>query len=244
MKLRCLGSSSSGNCYILQNEKEILVIEAGIKFSAVKEAIDFNVKNIVGCLVSHRHGDHAKYVGNYLLSGIPVLAHEDVFRTNGSESSLCKPIEHQKAYRLGGFKIMPFLLEHDVPCFGFVIKHEETGKILFCTDTNEIPYSFSGLNNIIVEANYNEETMYENIRDGRLNATHQARVCKSHMDFKDTIEFLLSNDLTSVNNIVLIHLSSSNSDPAHFTKTVEERICKKVHIADKNLDIMFNEKPF
>ena len=37
MELRVLGSSSSGNCYILDNGNEALIIEAGIRFIDVKK---------------------------------------------------------------------------------------------------------------------------------------------------------------------------------------------------------------
>ena len=39
MELRVLGSSSSGNCYILDNGNEALIIEAGIRFIDVKKAL-------------------------------------------------------------------------------------------------------------------------------------------------------------------------------------------------------------
>ena len=43
MELKVLGSSSSGNCYILDNGSEALIIEAGIRFMEVKKALDFNI---------------------------------------------------------------------------------------------------------------------------------------------------------------------------------------------------------
>lgn len=55
MVLKCLGSSSSGNCYVLDSGKEALIIEAGIDFKSVKVALDFNVRKIVGVVVSHSH---------------------------------------------------------------------------------------------------------------------------------------------------------------------------------------------
>ena len=33
MKLNVLGSDSNGNCYILQTDKEALIIEAGVRMS-------------------------------------------------------------------------------------------------------------------------------------------------------------------------------------------------------------------
>ena len=55
MKLKIIGSSSSGNSYVLENDNEILIIEAGIKFSDVQKAIDFRVDKIRGVLISHEH---------------------------------------------------------------------------------------------------------------------------------------------------------------------------------------------
>lgn len=56
MFMKTIGSGSSGNCYVLDSGKEILIIEAGIPFSDVKEAIDYQTSRIVGVLSSHEHG--------------------------------------------------------------------------------------------------------------------------------------------------------------------------------------------
>ena len=55
MKLRVLGSSSAGNCYILENNTEALIIEAGLPFMEAKKALDFNTKKIQGVVISHEH---------------------------------------------------------------------------------------------------------------------------------------------------------------------------------------------
>ena len=48
MHLKCLGSSSAGNCYLLENETECLMIECGIPIKEVKKAMNFNIRKIVG----------------------------------------------------------------------------------------------------------------------------------------------------------------------------------------------------
>lgn len=55
-KLKCFGSSSSGNGYILENENEALLIECGCRFMDCKKAMNFQISKIVGCLISHEHG--------------------------------------------------------------------------------------------------------------------------------------------------------------------------------------------
>jgi uncharacterized surface protein with fasciclin (FAS1) repeats len=55
---------------------------------------------------------------------------------------------------------------------------------------------------------------------------------------------LKANDLSQVNNIVLIHLSDGNSDAARFKREVQEVTGKTVWIADAGMEIPFNRTPF
>lgn len=52
MQLKVIGSSSKGNCYILENDKEALILECGVPFMETKKAIDFNLHKISGCLIT------------------------------------------------------------------------------------------------------------------------------------------------------------------------------------------------
>lgn len=54
-KITCLGSSSKGNCYTLECDGEILLLEAGLSYkNYVQPAIKWKGGEVVGCLVSHR----------------------------------------------------------------------------------------------------------------------------------------------------------------------------------------------
>ena len=74
MELTVLGSSSEGNAYVLQNAGEALLLEAGIPFKKVLAALSNNVKKIVGCLITHEHGDHAGRINEVLNYVVPVYA--------------------------------------------------------------------------------------------------------------------------------------------------------------------------
>ena len=78
MTLQVLGSSSSGNCYLLETDRECLIIEAGIPLIKVKQALDFNIRKVVGCIISHVHNDHAKYAKAMVDCGFHVLALPEV----------------------------------------------------------------------------------------------------------------------------------------------------------------------
>ena len=121
MLMKVLGSSSSGNCYIIENDSEALVIEAGVRFVEVKKALGFNIRKVSGCLISHQHKDHAKYIKAFVDSGITTLALEEVWVSSGVTGSRVCRIEPGRGYKLGRFKVLPFRANHDVPCVGFLI---------------------------------------------------------------------------------------------------------------------------
>ena len=58
--LKVLASGSSGNSYIYEVDNEILLIELGINFKDIKKALDFDLSNVKGAIITHSHGDHAK----------------------------------------------------------------------------------------------------------------------------------------------------------------------------------------
>ena len=246
MELKILGSSSSGNCYIFDNGKEALVVECGILFKEVKKAVNFDISRIVGVLVSHEHGDHAKEVQKCLDSRVNVLMSSgtmSAIETKGYFLPLMLESGIEKS--LGNFKVIPFNVQHDAAePLGFLIHHPEMGTVLFATDTYYLAYTFSGLNNILIEANYRLDILDENIAAGRVPEATRNRTIQSHMSFDTCKETLLANDLSAVNNIVLIHLSNGNSNAMEFQQGIQEATGKTVHVADKGMILNFNKTPF
>ena len=230
MNLKCLGSSSSGNCYILYNDIEAIILEAGVRFSAVKEALNFDLSKVKAVVCSHLHGDHSKYIKDFIYSGIPVLADESVFSHYSVPVSVIAI--HQHEYKFGGFSIKPFSVEHDVPTYGFLLNHQEMGKTVFITDTGDINYSFNNLNNIIVEANFSNKIIERNVMNGVIHPVHEMRVKMSHLSIEKCTEWLSLIDLSIVNNIVLVHLSSQNSDSELFKQTIINKFSKNVYVAE------------
>lgn len=250
MRLRVLGSSSSGNCYLLQSETtgEVLALEAGVRFDKVKKALDFDLSKVVGCIVTHEHGDHAKYAKDFFLSWIPTcMSHGTaealgLLQPVGSSMMGYKPFEK---FSLGGFDIMPFPVQHDAAePFGYLIRHEECGSVLFATDTYYLKYRFVGLSNILIECNYSLDRLRQGVQAGRIDRKRYERTVESHMSYDTCIETLLANDLSRVNNIVLIHLSADNSDADGFVSGIRNATGKNVTAARAGLDISFNKTPY
>lgn len=246
MKLKVLGSGSSGNCYVISNNNEALIIEAGIDYKEVLQALDWNISKAVGCLISHEHKDHAANARDFLNARIPVFASQgtiDKINIEGAwRPKICKS---GLPFRAGRFRIIPFDTKHDgAEPLGFYINHPDTGTILFATDTCYLPFTFEGLNNILIECNYKREILEKNIEEGKLPRALRKRTIKSHMSLDNCITTLQANDLRAVNNIVLIHLSDGNSNAAEFQREVNRATGKTVHIARPGLEINFNKTPF
>jgi phosphoribosyl 1,2-cyclic phosphodiesterase len=244
MRFKALSSSSAGNGYILQaRDGEVLLIEAGVRLSEVKKALDFDLSRITACIVSHSHNDHARYLPAFLLAGIPCLGNQgtqNAFFSQDQEPFGFTVLKPNYTKQIGSFLIKPFPLEHDVENYGYLIHHHETGLVCFITDTAYCHYKFKGLNNILIEANYSDEIYDQRLMDRTANIYVRNRVLTSHMEFETTKEFLKANDLTKVNNIVLLHLSMDNSDQARFKREVTELTGKRVAIAEPGLDIELN----
>ena len=246
MELKVLGSSSKGNCYLLDNGKEALMIECGIAFKNVQKAVDFDINRIAGCIISHEHGDHAKHVGKCLDARIPCYMSAGTRNALGLASHpLAHAMDEQVLNVIGNFGVMPFSTEHDAAQpFGFLIRHHETGTVLFATDTYYLQYTFDGLNNIMIECNYRQDILDANVEAGTIPAKLRARTMKSHCSFDTCKEILLANDLTQVHNIVLIHLSDGNSNANEFKDGIQEATCKFVSVATPGMKINFNKSPF
>jgi phosphoribosyl 1,2-cyclic phosphodiesterase len=168
----------------------------------------------------------------------------ETFESMNVEGYLFHELEAGKQVTAGEYRIIPFDVKHDVKCFGFLIHHEEAGTVLFATDTFYLRHTFAGLNNILIECNYRRDILDENTRSGKISAVQRNRVLQSHMSYDTCLETLLANDLSAVNNIVLIHLSDDNSNAEEFRSGIHAATGKTVHIARKGLNIEFNKTPF
>jgi phosphoribosyl 1,2-cyclic phosphodiesterase len=249
MILKCLGSSSSGNCYLLENETECLVLECGIKFSEVKKALDFNISKIVGVLASHSHKDHFGYSREYIVSGINVYSSYETSKATWSTENCCNNVIRKGYwYKIGGFTVTPFECVHDVECLGFIIQHQEIGTLLFATDTEYVKYNFRNqkLNHILIECNYSQKIIDNRVSQDEINKGLRDRVLLSHMELETCKSFILTNKTSSLYNVCLLHLSDGNSNEKLFKEEVQAVVGESVlvTIADKGLEINLDLFPF
>jgi phosphoribosyl 1,2-cyclic phosphodiesterase len=66
----------------------------------------------------------------------------------------------------------------------------------------------------------------------------------SHLSIENCLSLLEVNDLSQTNNVLLTHLSDSNSHADQFKKLVENQTGKNVSVAETGLTIPFKKRPF
>ena len=125
-----------------------------------------------------------------------------------------------------------------------MVQHKDMGKLLFITDSYYCKYTFKGIDHILVECNYKKEILEENINNGLIPEWLRDRITISHFEIENVKEFLRSSDLSRTKNIVLIHLSSQNSDKKLFKNEIEKVTGRPVTVAVENLEINIGKEAF
>lgn len=234
MGIKVLASGSSGNCYLLETQNETLILECGISFKEIKKGLNFDLSKVVGCLVSHEHGDHCKAILEVTRSAIPTYSSNGTFKaipTDELSTYNRHELKHRRKKLIGGFTVLPFDTEHDVnEPLGFLIEHKELGKIVFITDSYYCIYKFGNVDHILIECNYSEDILDD-------LPPYRARVLKSHMSLETLKDTIKTWDLSNTKDITLIHISEGNGDPERFRREIEALTGIKTYVAVPELKI-------
>lgn len=247
MKLKVLGSSSKGNSYILSTPTGSLLIECGLPFKELQKGLDFDLSNVVGCLVTHEHKDHCKAVKEVTLAGIDCYMSMGTLKTmEYMNSHRLMPVISGVQFDINDFTILPFDTEHDCEqSLGYLIFYRPTKeRLLFLTDSYYCKYTFSGLNYIMLECNYIKETLDANIEAGYVDERMKPRLLQSHFSLANVKKFLQANDLSNVREIILLHLSSMNSDSSRMIREIKEITGITPKIAESGLEVDLDLYPY
>lgn len=203
MRLICLATNSE-NCYALIHEGKALLLDAGVSASKIvfelhKAGFDDVYKNIVGCLVTHSHGDHCKGVAKLVKNGV------DCFGPVEVEDVII--VEPYKLYDFIDFNVKVIPVPHDVRCFAYSIEFGGK-KILYATDLAYFPPT-AGLPNydlILIENNWTDLGMQES----DLAYPVKIRIKGSHMREETLRRILLDDKLISYRKCLFVHMSPRN----------------------------------
>lgn len=226
MKIDIIASGSSGNCYKISNEDTTLLIECGIPYKNIQEALDFKTASIDGVLVSHEHMDHAKACKDLIKAGVDLYMTKGTKKALDLESHRVKTFEESNysTYRwveIGSFKIKAFETVHDAkePVGFYILNTKTDERLLFITDTMFVKNRFRTIDYLMLEVNYDKKTINDN---PGLNDELRERIKKNHMSLETAVDFLDKCGLVRLKKIYVMHLSDSNSDAKFIKESLQE----------------------
>lgn len=190
---KIIASGSSGNCVVVFNK---ILIDIGVPFSKIKDIY----KDIQLITWGHKHTDHynestiKKIIFEKPSVRVAVCQHEY------ERALICGArnidiLEHGKWYNYGDFQIATFKTYHDVESNGWRIKNKDI-KILHATDTQHLEgISAKGYDIYALEANYDEETIYDIIKEKEMRGefSHERGSINSHLSEQQAVDFFISN---------------------------------------------------
>ncbi|MEJ7740406.1 MAG: MBL fold metallo-hydrolase [Chitinophagaceae bacterium] len=216
-----LNSGSNGNCYYIGNEREAILVDAGISCREIEKRmkrLGLCVEKIKAIFVSHEHSDH--------IAGIPVLAKKHqlpVYITEATQQHgrlllnehlvirfrACEPI------RVGGLLISAFPKFHDA-CdpHSFIVEYESV-KVGIFTDIgfacDQVMLHFKQCHAAFLEANYDRDMLIQ----GSYPYYLKKRIMggKGHLSNAQALQLVLAHKPSFMSHLMLSHLSKNNNCP-------------------------------
>ena len=218
-----LYSGSSGNSILISYKDTTIIIDAGVSFKKLAQALEkigFN-KKIDAILLSHDHSDHVKCAGIYFRKmNVPIITNyrtwEAIKNSLGKvDESYVKLIDTGASFSIGSIGIDTFSIPHDASdpmefCF-----YAKDRKISICTDVGHVSDSvaskidFSDI--ILLESNHDIEMLlfgpYPYYLKQRIKGD------KGHLSNEQAAYMILKLNLNRTKRIYLGHLSEENNHP-------------------------------
>ena len=222
MRLITFASSSSGNCTLVSQGNTHVLIDAGISFKRITEALrtlDLSPSDISAVVVTHAHTDHigglrtmCKHVGATIFAAAPTLGGiEDHF----AAATCATEVQIGAALDLDGLEVNAFRTSHDSPgSVGYTITYGSK-KLAFATDlgivTPEVLDATRGATTAIIEANH-DITMLKN---GHYPPSLKRRVLSDvgHLSNRACGDFAVELAKSGTRRFILAHLSQENNTP-------------------------------
>lgn len=218
MKLKCIATGSTGNCYTLTSDSgETLILDCGIPIKEIKKGLNWNVKGIVGVLCTHKHLDHSKSVKDFETMGIPICEPYKALLMNQFLANSYFTVRAFDLTTVDGRWTHTDANGEPCPIFGFLITHPEMGRMLYITDCELIKWRFKDINHILLGVNYDRDL----VDTDNPKANH---VFRGHLSIDTACDFVKANDSDSLQNVIMCHLSSENADRDSFIEKMKNAV--------------------
>ncbi len=255
MKVCSIASGSSGNCIYVGDEKNHILIDAGISRKRIVEGlkqIGVSPEELDAIFVTHEHSDHIQ--GIYMMVkmfGTPVFA------TGGTLDGICMKdnkgvIGREKLYQLyadeavqvGHMRIMPFHMSHDAAepvCYTVESGRQKLG---IATDLgmfdDYIISHLEGCDILLLEANH-DISMLE---AGKYPYSLKRRILsdRGHLSNEASGQLLCRLSQNRLKYAFLAHLSKENNYPQLAYEAVKCQIWEEMGVTSLPFQLMVAER--
>jgi phosphoribosyl 1,2-cyclic phosphodiesterase len=216
-----LNSGSNGNCYYIGNDREAVLVDAGISCREIEKRmsnLQLPLARVKALFISHEHSDHINGVS--LLSRkykIPVyitpptLKHAGIF--------IPKELQHSftdnETITIGEIRVIPFAKHHDASDpYSFMVEYSDI-RVSVITDIgrtcDRVIHYFSQSHACFLESNYDHDMLE---RGGYpIFLKNRIRGGKGHISNAEALELFRNHRPPFMSHLLLSHLSKNNNDP-------------------------------
>lgn len=216
-----LNSGSNGNCYYIGNERDAVLVDAGISCREIETRMNrlgLTVQTIKAIFVSHEHKDHVKGIPSFVKKyRVPVYITEATKR-NGRialQRDLVMPFNGQNPVFIGDLVINAFRKFHDASDpYSFMISCRGIKVGVFTdigTPCQQVVKHFQQCHAAFLECNYDEQMLdrggYPYLLKTRI------RGGMGHLSNKQALELFNKHRPPFMSHLFLSHLSQNNNSP-------------------------------
>ena len=216
-----IASGSNGNCYYIGNDRDAILVDAGISRRQVLNRMrekNLDASKVRGIFISHEHADHFR--GVRVLSkhlDVPVFMTLNTFEKSWGPHRPAKIVHFNPGdiVELGSFKVHTFLKQHDAvqPC-SFRVEHNGI-NVGVMTDIGEacedVKRHFSACQAVFLESNYDEDMLWKGAYPWHLKKRVASHV--GHLSNAQACELLKEYGADDLKAVFLSHLSADNNRP-------------------------------
>lgn len=227
-----LGSSSKGNAILYNN----VLVDCGVAFSKLKHYVN----EIDYVLLTHIHKDHfnksslielaiAKPEIRFICCDWLENELRKIGITNITVVELNSVLELQFSPKI---LVSPFMLYHDVKNCGWRIMFGKY-KVFHATDTESLDgIEARGYDCYAIEHNYDEDTIYDIIREKKENGEHsyEEGAINSHLSFQQAQAFIKAN-ATKEYLMFRLHISARYNENNITISEIRDAIDKELNNA-------------
>ncbi len=238
-----INSGSNGNCYYIGNQREAVLIDAGISCRETErrmERMGLSINRVKAIFISHEHSDHT--YGTEMISRryqLPVYISENTHRHSKLrlEEELVQPLKAYETVRIGDLEVNAFPKLHDASePHSFTI----TGggiTIGVLTDIGSlcehVIKNFSRCHAVFLETNYDEvmlaEGRYPPFLKTRIHGDH------GHLSNLQALELFRVHRSPHLTHLLLSHLSRDNNDPRRVLELFQKH-ARGIHVSIASRD--------